>query len=204
MKPTKTTPREHLFTAAAPQQGYFTAGQAIAAGYKNNTHPYHIQTGEWIREYRGIYRLAFFPHSDEGELVCWSLWSRNKAGIIEGVYSHETALSLFELGEVMPSKLHMTVPKKFRRTGPIPPVLALHYDNFAEIDIEKRQGFYVTTPVRTIADLIESDTMTNRQLLAAVSSANKRGLITKSTIRHAGISHALQEKITLMIGGADE
>ena len=123
---------------------------------------------------------------------------------MEGVYSHETALSLFELGEVMPSKLHMTVPTRFRRTGTIPPVLSLHYNCLVEIDFEKRQGFYVTTPVRTIADIIESGTMTSRQLASVVSSANKRGLITKANIQQAGISQALQAKISLMMGGTNE
>jgi len=44
----------------------------------------------------------------------------------EGAYSHDTALSLHELSDIMPSKLHMTVPREFRRNSRIPEILVLH------------------------------------------------------------------------------
>ena len=50
-----------LFELAEQQQGFFTTKQAKAAGFAENTHPYHVQAGNWIREHRGIYRLALFP-----------------------------------------------------------------------------------------------------------------------------------------------
>ncbi len=48
----------------AEQQGYFTTKQAKAAGFAENRHPYHVQIGNWMREHRGIYRLAQFPMTD--------------------------------------------------------------------------------------------------------------------------------------------
>src|SRR3989338_5558399 len=109
---------ESLYAVAERQQGYFTAEQAKKAGFKDNTHPYHVKVGNWIREYRGIYRVARFPHQDENELALWSLWSGNRQGRIQGVFSHQTALNLFELTDLMPAKLHMTVPRGFRRSSP--------------------------------------------------------------------------------------
>ena len=53
-----------LFEIADTQQGFFTTKQAKAAGFAENTHPYHVQVGNWIREHRGIYRLALFPSAD--------------------------------------------------------------------------------------------------------------------------------------------
>src|SRR6266550_3833075 len=47
-----------LFEIAERQQGFFTTEQARAAGFAENTHPYHVQVGNWIREHRGICRLA--------------------------------------------------------------------------------------------------------------------------------------------------
>jgi hypothetical protein len=73
-----------LFEFAEQQQGFFTTKQAKAAGFAENTHPYHVQVGNWIREHRGIYRLALFPMSDRPDLVLWALWSRNRAEQIEG------------------------------------------------------------------------------------------------------------------------
>ena len=48
----------------------------------------------WIREHRGIYRLADFPTTERPDLMLWYLWSKNRQEIPEGIYSHETALSL--------------------------------------------------------------------------------------------------------------
>src|SRR5579862_7166316 len=116
-----------LFDLAEQQQGYFTTKQAKAAGFAENTHPYHVQAGNWIREHRGIYRLSSFPQGERPDLMLWSLWSRNRGEVAQGVYSHQTALSVHDLSEVMPAKLHMTVPKSFRRNSEIPRVLVLHF-----------------------------------------------------------------------------
>jgi predicted transcriptional regulator of viral defense system len=43
------------------------------------------------------------------------------------VYSHHTALSLYDLSDLNPSKLHMTVPMDFRRNSEIPGILVLHF-----------------------------------------------------------------------------
>ena len=109
-----------LYETAEAQQGFFTTKQAKAAGFAENTHPYHVQVGNWVREHRGIYRLAQFPPADRPDLVLWSLWSRNRSQETEGVYSHQTALSLHDLSDLNPSQLDMTVPTKFRRNSEIP------------------------------------------------------------------------------------
>src|ERR1700690_2988515 len=105
---------------AEQQQGFFTTKQAKAAGFSENTHAYHVQVGNWIREHRGIYRLALFPAADRPDLVLWALWSRNRNEEVEGVYSHQTALNLYALSDLSPAKLHMTVPADFRRSSNIP------------------------------------------------------------------------------------
>ena len=116
-----------LFDLAEQQQGFFTTKQAKAAGFAENTHPYHVHAGNWVREHRGIYRLALFPTPDRPDLVLWSLWSRNRKEEVDGVYSHQTALSLHELSDLNPAKLHMTVPTNFRRNSDIPGIVVLHY-----------------------------------------------------------------------------
>src|SRR5207302_3775562 len=142
-----------LFEFAEQQQGFFTTKQAKAAGFAENTHPYHVDVGNWIREHRGIYRLANFPQNDRPDLMLYSLWSKNRAGVTQGTYGHETALSLHDLTDLMPSKLHMTVPKSFRRNSTIPRQLVLHYADVPDNDTEVLHGVRVTRPLRTILDL---------------------------------------------------
>lgn len=179
-----------LFELAESQQGFFTAKQAKAAGFAENTHPYHVQVGNWIREHRGIYRLALFPLTDHPDLVKWSLWSRNRDEETEGVYSHQTALSLYELSDINPAKLHMTVPARFRRNSEIPGILVLHYQDLPREDVQAREGFLLTRPLRTIVDLIQADCVERVLLEQALSQALDRGLITRQQVGSVQLSGA--------------
>ena len=69
-----------LYEIAGAQQGFFTTKQAKAAGFAENTHSYHLQVGNWMREHRGIYRLVLFPPADRPDLVLWSLWALRPCG----------------------------------------------------------------------------------------------------------------------------
>jgi hypothetical protein len=182
-----------LFEIAEQQQGFFTTKQAKAAGFAENTHPYHVRVGNWIREYRGIYRLALFPAADRPDFVLWALWSRNRNEEVEGVYSHQTALSLYELSDLNPAKLHMTVPKGFRRNSDIPGVLELHHADLPEGDVQAARGFKFTRPLRTILDVIEAGTVERDFIRQALRQAVDRGLITRQQIRNTRMRGEVRE-----------
>src|SRR6202051_2567508 len=150
---------KRLYKIVEGQQGFFTTKQAKAAGFAENTHPYHVHAGNWVREHRRIYRLASFPQGERPDLMLWSLWSRNREEVAQGVYSHQTALSLHDLSDVMPAKLHMTVPKSFRRNSEIPRVLVLHFADLPQSDIGSVHGGGGARPLRTILDLHEGGEM---------------------------------------------
>ena len=174
---------DKLFEVAESQQGYFTTKQAIKVGYADNTHPFHVRSGNWIREQRGIYRLVKFPLTERPDLVLWSLWSMDRTGKIQGVYSYQTALSIYGLSDIMPSKLNMTVPMRFRRNSKIPEILILHKGNLNEDEIESMQGFWVTTPLKTVVDLIMDETLSVDFLLQAITEAFEKGLIIRSKLK---------------------
>ncbi|MBO0837972.1 MAG: type IV toxin-antitoxin system AbiEi family antitoxin domain-containing protein, partial [Actinobacteria bacterium] len=50
--------RQSLGVIAASQAGYFTAGQALDAGYEDANFGHHVATGAWLRITRGVYRLG--------------------------------------------------------------------------------------------------------------------------------------------------
>jgi len=182
-----------LFELAEQQQGFFTTKQARAAGFAENTHPYHVQAGNWIREHRGIYRLALFPAPDRPDLVLWSLWSRNRKEEVEGVYSHETALSLYELSDLNPAKLHMTVPTNFRRNSDIPGIVVLHYRDLLKSEIQPGPGYKYTKPLRTILDLIEDGTVERTFIRQALRQSVNRGLITRQQLRKLEMSETTRK-----------
>jgi hypothetical protein len=169
-----------LFEIVEGQQGYFTAKQAAEVGFRLGSQAHHVKAGNWLRVERGIYRLARFPRSMEEQYVIYSLWSRNRAGKPVGVYSHETALSMHELSDANPSKLHMTVPPGFRRTAPTPKVLVLHSARLEEGEIEQRQGFAATRAIRAVADVAA---LGHQDFVEqALRDGTKRGVITRRQI----------------------
>src|ERR1700731_1959183 len=168
-----------LYEVAQSQQGFFTTKQAIRSGFAEKTHAYHVNAGNWIREHRGIYRLADFPAPERPDLMLWYLWSQNRQEVPQGTYSHDTALSLHELSDIMPSKLHMTVPKHFRRNSKIPEILVLHRADLSGGDIQEMHGVRATCPLRTILDLLQTGNVDRNLIRQAIDEAMRRGLISK-------------------------
>lgn len=172
-----------LFEIADAQQGFFTAKQAKEVGYFEESIVYHVKVGNWIREHRGIYRLSNYPVTEHSDLMLWYLWSRNRNEEPQGVYSHETALALHELSDVNPSKLHLTVPRGFRRNSKIPDILNLHVADLSRSDAQYMHGVEVTKPMRTILDVAKDETIPREFLKQALSQAKARGLITGRELR---------------------
>lgn len=175
-------PQKELYRIAEAQGGYFTTKQAASLGYASNKRAYHVQAGNWFREHRGIYRLALFPEPERPDLVLWWLWSRDRSDRPSGVYSHQTALSLYELTDVNPSRLDMTVPASFRRGTPVPRILRLHYGRISEPEREVLLGVPVTNALRTILDLWEEGSLPKDTLRQAFLQARSSGKITKKQV----------------------
>ncbi|MBX3732865.1 MAG: type IV toxin-antitoxin system AbiEi family antitoxin domain-containing protein [Verrucomicrobiae bacterium] len=171
-----------LMSIAQDQQGFFATKQAIEAGYADNTHPYHVRTGNWERIWRGIYRLRHYPWPEDGDKVAWYLWSRGRDEKPVGVYSHETALSLFDLGDFNPADMHMTVPPTFRRNGPVPKGVVLHRGTVPAKEFTRLRGFAVCRPLRALVDLAKFHPTSVEDLRRVASEARRRGLITEQEL----------------------
>ena len=174
--------KDDLFEIADRQRGYFTSQQAERCGFSRSNFHFKLRSGEWVKEQRGIYRLARYPVSERPELVLWTLWSRDKQGNPQGVWSHQTALDIHELSDMMPAKMHLSVPTRFRRRVEIPQNLCLHFADLIESDIETRQGFKVTTPLRTLIDIIDEGIVPQEQIIQAIREALQRGLIFRGQL----------------------
>jgi predicted transcriptional regulator of viral defense system len=174
--------KDLLFEIADRQQGFFITRQAEECGFSRSNFHLKIRSGEWIKEMRSVYRLARYPLTERPELILWILWSCNRKGEPQGIWSHDTALDIHELSDVMPSKMHMSVPSNFRRRTDIPRVLNLHYIDIPESDTETRQGYRVTKPLRTLVDVINAGKIAQDQIAQALKEALQRGLISRREV----------------------
>ncbi len=180
--------RRRLAHVAGMQAGYFTAADAKAVGYSHQGQKFHVDSGNWRRVERGIFRLPWWPTGGNDDLVLWSLWSRRRA-----VVSHETALRAHDLGDVNPALVHLTVPPGFRQKGL---GVRLHRGVLPSGDVIGHEGYTVTTPIRSIVDIAASDTPQD-QLTIVVREALDQGLATRR--RLIDRAEALSDRATLRI-----
>jgi predicted transcriptional regulator of viral defense system len=176
---TATRPdRDRLYEVAASQRGLFTTRQAVRAGYSSQLLNHHAKAGLVRRLRRGVFRLVHFPPSDQEPLVEIWLWADRKA-----VFSHETALSLHELTDLLPHRVHLTLPASWRRRRlRAPEEVVLHHAAVMRKDQTWSGVLPVTTVERTIQDCIEAHV--SREFIAqAIDQAGTRGLVRPARLR---------------------
>jgi predicted transcriptional regulator of viral defense system len=164
--------KDRLFGIVAAQEGLFTTRQAEAAGYSDQLLVHHVNSGNFRRLRRGVYRLVHYPTGDHEELVEIWLWSDRL-----GVFSHETALALHDLSDVLPTKLHLTLPSESRRRRlRVPQGVVLHHADVSDAERAWSGPVPITSPLRTLVDCARAD-LSPEILEVAVAQALRRGLI---------------------------
>ena len=188
-----------LVRLATAQGGFFTSNKLRPLATRPPKRNYHVHAGNWIRERRGIFRLAMHPLPHRPDLVLWWLWSRNRQDEPQDVYSHQAALSLHELTDVMPSKVHLTGPMGFRRSAPIPKaVVVLHLADIPPTEVEPIDGVPVTKALRTLLDVAVAGTVPVEDLRHGFAGAVKTGSITRTEISDAEADLARGELLKLL------
>ena len=175
-----TPDHEALFATASAQAGHFTASQAAAHGFGSALLAHHVKSGRFVRVVRGLYRLRDYP-TQPGEAVV-AAWLRQAP---DAVVSHESALELLGLSDVIADRVHLTVPRSRRRLAPQQGV-AIHTTTrpLADADVVSRRGVRLTAPARTIVDAAETGVSPD-QVAAAVRAAVARGVTTAALLREA-------------------
>lgn len=166
-----------LFETANAQQGYFTTKQAAEAGYSSPLLFKHVRAGRMVRLRRGLYRLVHFPAGEHDELVTAWLWSERV-----GVVSHQTALALHGLSDVLPVNVHLSLPRAWRdRRFRVPSGIVLHH---ADVPADDRSWFGavpITNPRRSLNDCAR-ESLSPDLLRQAAQGAIRRGLVVRGDL----------------------
>lgn len=185
--------RDALLQVASVQQGHFTARQAMRAGYSHQAQKYHVDQGDWERVGHGIFRLRAWPHSTDDHLVAWHLWSGGVA-----IVSHNSALALHDLGDVNPSRLHLTVPRGFRKRSDS---VVLHRADVPDQDVDERQGFRVSRATRALVEAAV-DKLSGELLAGAVADGIENGRTSVRRLREAAARLGATDEIEAAIAEA--
>lgn len=183
--PLKNPRWDRLFELATGQEGYFTVQQAAELGYSLQLLSHYRRTGRLLRAHHGIYRIVHFPAGDHEDLAVAWLWSERL-----GVISHETALALHDLSDLLPNKIYLSLPlaARARRRKP-PPNMMIRY---ADVPITDRSWIVsvpATTPKRTLIDCAMAG-LEPEFLHQAAKQALRRGMVAREDL--VEVERALQ------------
>lgn len=167
---------------ASDQAGLVTAAQASSAGVDHLTQYRLVEAGFLERVGRGVYQVGGAQSPDYlGIRVAWlrldprtPAWKRKGLGVSDGVVSHRSATVIHGLGDIPAHDVELSVPR--RRTTREPGVRLLTRSDLTERDVSFVSGLPVTTPERTILDLLH-DHADGGHVGRVIADADRRDLV---------------------------
>ena len=97
----------------------------------------------------------------------------------EAVISHDSALALYELSDLLPAEVHLTARRSASRRQP---GIRLHTNRLRQEHVTHYEGLPVTTVQRTLADVPPAG-LADEQVQQAIQEALRRGLVTREGLR---------------------
>jgi len=167
---------QELLGLAEQNDGLVTASQARAIGIVDSVLARLTQRGKLERAARGVYRIPYYPGDRLSQYREAVSWVRASHGPENVALSHETALAVYGISDVNPSRVHITVPKTARLRRQKPKWIVVHRGELSPTDVAVQEGLPVTAVARSVLDVLKE---TGRPGLArqAIKDARKEGYI---------------------------
>ncbi|WP_189193470.1 type IV toxin-antitoxin system AbiEi family antitoxin domain-containing protein [Micromonospora fulviviridis] len=172
--------RVGLSRVAGRQGGVVTASQAVSLGFSRDQVRHLVRSGRWIRVARGCFVPA--PQADVAALRRARIRAAVESLGPGAVAVLDTAAELHRIGGLRAlSAVHVSVPPgRPRPQRPADPDLVVHQLTLGPGDVGTTAGVAVTTPVRTVADVILR--VDRYSAVSVVDSALNRRLIDESDL----------------------
>lgn len=164
------TIRQQLWEIAADQYGYVTTSDATELGIPVIELGKLAHRGKLERVHYGVYRMPEIPVSDLDPYMLAVLWAGGR-----GRLSHHTVLSLRQLCDVNPVKIHLTVPTNYepRRKGG--ELYRVHRQNLTDDDLDYFEGIPTVSVAIAITQALK--VLPHRLTKQAADNAAAAGLI---------------------------
>jgi len=142
---------------AAGQWGLLTTAQAKRHGISRDQLNHLVSVGILERVEHGVYAATAAPDEHRDKRVAWLVLApgmmaeeRLADPAATGVLSHTSAATLHRLGDLLDDIPEVTVTQRKQTRRP----MRVHHLPLASSDVTLVEGLPVTTPERTVADLI--------------------------------------------------
>ena len=182
---------DRLRGIAIDQYGYVTTSQAADAGVGASALGMLNGRGRVERVAHGVYRVPQVPSTERDRYMLAVLWT----GAAEAVISHETALDAYDVCDVNPGAIHVTVAKGRRISRRGGEGYELHREDMAPADLTWWEGIPAVTLDKAIEQCIDYGTPTHL-ISQAIENGRARGLILE------GEADDLRARLETRDGGA--
>jgi predicted transcriptional regulator of viral defense system len=162
-----------LMGIAAEHGGYIPTGCVVEAGIPAARLVTLAARGGLERVGYGLYRLPNFPFDPNDELILATLWANDR-----GAISHETAIQFYELADVNPIAIDLTIPKEYRIGRAGGDAYRVHREDLAPKEITVVDGIRLVSVNRAIGGAIKQG-VGSALINQAIDTARQLGRITK-------------------------
>jgi predicted transcriptional regulator of viral defense system len=172
------TRMDELYALAEGHDGLLTSKEARALGIRDSVLVRLAQRGRLERMTRGVYRIAHYPTDQFAQYREAVLWAQaNHHGPERIALSHETALLLYDISDVNPSRVNLTVPKSARLRRKHPEWIMIHRADLTAEEVSQYEGMPVTIVERSIMDVLSTTHRTD-VAMQAITDALREGLLS--------------------------
>lgn len=182
---------KELAELAAEQYGFLTQEDAQQLGVPADTLVKMARRGQLYRVATGVYRMPLIPRTPLDAYMQATLWPRG----VRAVISHETALDLYELSDVNPAKIHITVPRRHRPRRNVPARYVIHHEDLDPVDVTLHEGIPIVTPERAIRQC-QAAHLGPALIAQAIDDGQRQGLLTRA------VADQLRQELGVMAGVA--
>lgn len=166
------TARDVLWDEAVDQHGFVTLAEARDLGLTRPAIDMLLARGRLERAASGVYRVPQVPETRYDPYMLAVLWT----GAVEACLSHDTALDAYEVCDINPDRIHVTVRpgRRIRRAGG--EGYAVHHQTLAANQV----GWWQRIPTVTLPTAIDQCLRAGLPaylLRQAITTAAERGAL---------------------------
>jgi predicted transcriptional regulator of viral defense system len=137
---------------ALEQHGFVTSAQTRDAGVSTPLLASMVRRGRLEHVSRGVYRIGQVPVTQYAPLMQAVLWT----GFPEACLSHDSALDVWDISDILPNQIHVTVGAKRRIEREIPDRYVIHHDDLDARDVTWFESIPTVTAATAIRQCLET------------------------------------------------
>lgn len=146
------TKLELLREVALDQHGFVTTAQAVAEGVSHAELSMMVARDRLERVAHGVYRVPQVPETEADQYQLAVLWT----GVPEACLSHDTALAVWEVSDINPDRIYLTVARRRRLRRAGGQRYVVNYDDLQEDQVTWWQGIPTVDVPTAIAQCIDT------------------------------------------------